>query len=62
MLRRGVLRDGDRYGGADATRGQFETQFIPGWRAYQAQHPPAVATIVIDHNDPAHPLIRLLPE
>lgn len=30
MLRRGLLRDRDRYGGEDATRGVFETQFVPG--------------------------------
>ncbi|WP_371406539.1 uridine kinase [Kribbella sp. NBC_00662] len=59
MLRRGLLRDRDRYGGEDATRGVFETQFVPGWRAYQAQHDPAAAaTIVIDHDDPSHPAIR----
>jgi uridine kinase len=60
MLRRGVLRDHDDYGGAEATRRQFETQFIPGWRAYCAQHDPlAAASIVIDNNDPAHPVVRL---
>ncbi|MFD3405019.1 hypothetical protein ACFWUU_30315 [Kribbella sp. NPDC058693] len=59
MLRRGVLRDRDSYGGEDAARGMFETQFIPGWRAYQAQHDPAAAaTVVIDHADPFHPVIR----
>jgi uridine kinase len=59
MLRRGVLRDRDRYGGEDAARGLFETQLIPGWRAYQVQHDPAAAaTIVIDHEDPSHPAIR----
>jgi uridine kinase len=59
MLRRGVLRDRDRYGGEDAARGLFETQFVPGWRAYQAQHDPAAsASIVIDHEDPSHPAIR----
>ncbi|MER7246170.1 uridine kinase [Kribbella sp. NPDC000426] len=59
MLRRGLLRDRDRYGGEDATREVFETQFIPGWRAYQAHcDPAATATVVIDHHDPAHPAIR----
>ena len=59
MLRRGVLRDHDRYGGGEATRRQFETEFIPGWRAYRAHHDPvATASIVIDHHDPAHPMIR----
>lgn len=59
MLRRGVLRDQDHYGGPEATRRQFETQFIPGWRAYQTSHDPAAtASIVIDHHDPTHPVIR----
>ncbi|WUJ74336.1 uridine kinase [Kribbella soli] len=60
MLRRGLLRDRDRYGGEDAAREVFETQFIPGWRAYQAQCDPAVAaTVVIEHRDPAHPAIQV---
>lgn len=59
MLRRGLLRDHHRYGGAEATRRQFETEFIPGWRAYCAHHDPiATASIVVDHHDPAHPVIR----
>ncbi|MFI5691952.1 uridine kinase [Kribbella sp. NPDC051586] len=59
MLRRGLLRDRERYGGDDATRELFATQFVPGWRAYQAQcDPAAAATVVIDHEDPAHPVIR----
>ncbi|WP_329005047.1 hypothetical protein OHA18_16855 [Kribbella sp. NBC_00709] len=59
MLRRGVLRDRERYGGEGAARGLFATQFVPGWRTYQAVHDPAAAaTIVIDHHDPAHPAIR----
>jgi uridine kinase len=59
MLRRGVLRDRDQYGGESAARSMFETQFVPGWRAYQAQHhPAAAATIVIDHEEPSRPVIR----
>ncbi|TCC54432.1 uridine kinase [Kribbella pittospori] len=59
MLRRGILRDQAQDGGPDAVRHQFETQYIPGWRTYQAQHnPTTAATITINNQDPTHPEIR----
>ncbi|MEU4294248.1 hypothetical protein AB0E63_39020 [Kribbella sp. NPDC026596] len=59
ILRRGVARDSERFGGEEATLRSLTTNFLPGYRRYQEQHDPAAAAhVVVDNTDPQHPVVR----
>ncbi len=61
MLARAQARDSDWMGGEAATRQRYETRYIPAQQRYLRECRPAErAGILIDNNDPLHPvLIRL---
>jgi uridine kinase len=60
---RGVARDADALGGAEAARSAHRSRYTAAYRIYLAEQRPAErADILIDHADPARPvLVRGLP-
>ena len=59
ILRRGVARDSEWFGGEDAALRALTTNFLPGYRRYQELHDPgAVAHVVVDNTEPQHPVVQ----
>ena len=59
ILRRGVARDSEWFGGEEAALRALTTNFLPGYRRYQELHDPAaVAHVVVDNTDPQHPVVQ----
>jgi uridine kinase len=60
---RGVRRDADALGGADAARAAYESRYTAAYRLYLAEERPRDrASIVLDHADPLDPTpVRGLP-
>jgi uridine kinase len=60
---RGVRRDADRLGGADGARALFRQRYHAAQHRYLAEvDPEARADVVLDHTDPAEPVIVRVPE
>lgn len=58
ILRRAVDRDGELFGGDEVTRLRYTSRYLPGQRLYREQARPAdVADIVLNHEDPANPVV-----
>lgn len=62
-LRRGVARDAEALGGAEAARAAYETRYLAACRLYLAERDPASrSTVVVEHDDVAAPrVVRLGP-
>lgn len=59
ILRRGVARDSERFGGEEAILRNLTTNFLPGYRRYEEEHDPASAAhVVVDNTDPQHPVVQ----
>ena len=57
-LARAERRDAELFGGVEEVRRRYERRYIPGQRLYFAEcRPKERASVVIDNNDPSHPVI-----
>ncbi len=58
-LRRGIERDGDLFGSAEAVEQRYRDRYLPGQQIYVARcHPEQIADVVVVNDDPARPLLR----
>lgn len=56
---RGVARDAERLGGAEAAGAAHDARYLAACRIYLAEESPQTrASIVIDHDDPSRPVVR----
>lgn len=61
-LRRALSRDLELFGDAGTVRERYEKRYLPGQQLYRAAvSPEAVADVVIDNDDPAHPRVLKWP-
>jgi uridine kinase len=55
---RGAARDAAALGGIERAFAAYETRYMAACRIYLAeQNPRTRASVVIDHDDPSHPLL-----
>ncbi len=61
-LKRALLRDRDLFGSDDAVRERYRDRYVPGQRLYLGEvQPEQQASVVIENDDPAHPLAYWAP-
>ena len=55
---RAESRDQSLFGSAEAVRDRYARRYVPGQRLYLSEcRPDRLATVLVDNNDPAHPVL-----
>lgn len=59
-LQRGIDRDSARLGGPEQTRRMYAQRYQPAYEIYEQEaSPEASADVIIDNDNPAHPIVNI---